>query len=289
MLTKQLNFFHTLPNIREKLGPSLKLNIGFFRHFHTLQNIREVRLGPTLKLNIYTYIGVTIILFYLTTCFIKLTRGETCSLMTSLVHVWLTTSNAEISNFRISWLYSTQWNANQWQVPSNPWAELGMRQRSQSCDIAPNSNEVYSQLFVKANLLISNGFTVHTFPISSLPSSMFLVLSLIPSPPPVYLLPCSLSCPLSLPRRLFTFFLVPCPVPYPVSSPLSRIPLSYPISFSLIPYPSLLSRILLSYPVSFSLIPYPSLLSRILLPYPAYPSLLSRILLSYPVSFSLIP
>ena len=228
--------------------------------------------------------------------------------MTSLVHVWLTTSNAGISNFRISWLYSTQWNVNQWQVPSNPWAELGMRQRSQSCDIAPNSNEVYSQLFVKANLLISNGFTVHTFPISSLPSSlflvlsftpspspvyllpsMFLVLSLIPSPPPVYLLPCSLSCPLSLPRLLFTFFLVPCPVPYPVSSPLSRIPLSYPVSFSLIPYPSLLSRILLSYPVSFSLIPYTSLLSRILLPYPvsfsliSYPSLLSRILLSYPV------
>ena len=173
--------------------------------------------------------------------------------MTSLVHVWLTTSNAEISNFRISWLYSTQWNVNQWQVPSNPWAELGMRQRSQSCDIAPNSNEVYSQLFVKANLLISNGFTVHTFPISSLPSSLFLVLSFTPSPSPVYLLPCSLSCPLSLPHLLFTFFLVPCPVPYPF--PASCLPSSLFLVLSLIPS-------LLLYPVSLSLIPYPSLLSR---------------------------
>ena len=94
MLTKQLNFFHTLQNIREKLGPSLKLNIGFFLSFSYFAKHKRgaPRTNPKVE---YIYIGVTIILFYLTTCFIKLTRGETCSVMTSLVHVWLTTSNAE--------------------------------------------------------------------------------------------------------------------------------------------------------------------------------------------------
>ena len=95
MLTKQLNFLHTLQNIREKLGLTIpKVEYWIFSSFSYFAKHKRgaPRTNPKVE---YIYIGVTIILFYLTTCFIKLTRGETCSVMTSLVHVWLTTSNAE--------------------------------------------------------------------------------------------------------------------------------------------------------------------------------------------------